>query len=298
MRNITLSITALALLGSLSVNANAAQCESNFSSSGNFITGTTYKTFAELPSLSLANAYEGALADITKEPSWKVLAQDKSKGMIQAVQAEQYDKGKVIPLNINIIPSGGGVKISMDYVTPTGSLSPESAVKSQFCQTILAAENGSSSQEKTQSVSRVKSEDSIGVDPIRPLNGLRFNSDQKKRMVKQLTIKDNGGQLKTMISEARPTIEQVLEMQACFYPTGSYGLYLTEGGNYHTLYDNIFNHHDKSQCVNVQRIKDWKIKAKNAFGFRVLYVSEQSGQNQEFYYSMEKQLDGTWLFDR
>ena len=37
------------------------------------------------------------------------------------------------------MPAGAGAKMTMDYVTPTGSLSPASAVKSQFCQTIEAA---------------------------------------------------------------------------------------------------------------------------------------------------------------
>lgn len=46
------------------------------------------------------------------------------------------------PLNINIVPAGSGAKISIDYVTPAATLSPESAIKSQFCQTIAAAESG------------------------------------------------------------------------------------------------------------------------------------------------------------
>lgn len=131
-----------AILSTLSLNSYAAPCDANFTSSGNFITGTSYKSFADLPNISGANAYEGALADIAKEPSWKILAQDKTKGMIQAVQVNSYGKGKVIPLNVNISPAGSGAKISLDYVTPIGSLSPASAVQSQFCQTIAAAESG------------------------------------------------------------------------------------------------------------------------------------------------------------
>ena len=55
--------------------------------------------------------------------------------MIQAVQAAQYAKGKVIPLNINIEPAGSGAKIKMEYMTPTGNFSSPDTVKSQFCQT-------------------------------------------------------------------------------------------------------------------------------------------------------------------
>ena len=142
-------------------NLYAASCDSNFVSSGNFITGTSYKTYADLSNTSVAKAFDGALADIAKTPSWKILAQDKANGVIQAVQADSYNKsGKVIPLNINIVPAGSGAKISMDYVTPTGTLSPASAVKSQFCQTIAAAESskGATSAASATQAEPVKNE--------------------------------------------------------------------------------------------------------------------------------------------
>ena len=143
MRSIPSAMLISVVLSVPSFNLYAASCDSNFVSSGNFITGTSYKTYAELSNTSAAKAFDGALADISKTPSWKILAQDKTNGVIQAVQADSYNKnGKVIPLNINISPAGSGAKISMDYVTPAGTLSPASAVKNQFCQTIVAAETG------------------------------------------------------------------------------------------------------------------------------------------------------------
>ena len=140
-QNPVLIITAIFSI--FSHNLYAAPCESKFVSGGNFITGSIYKTYADLPNTNAINAFDGALADIVKTPSWKILAQDKANGVIQAVQADSYNKsGKVIPLNINIVGAGSGAKISIDYVTPAATLSPESAIKIQFCQTIAAAESG------------------------------------------------------------------------------------------------------------------------------------------------------------
>lgn len=49
----------------------AAPCESNFVSGGNFITGSIYKTYADLPNTNAINAFDGALADIVKHPAGK-----------------------------------------------------------------------------------------------------------------------------------------------------------------------------------------------------------------------------------
>ena len=182
------AIIVSAILTTLSLNTHAALCDANFTSNGNFITGTSYKTHADLPSVSVANAFEGALADISKEHSWKIFAQDKTKGMIQAVQTESYNKGKVIPLNINIVPVGSGAKINIYYVTPTGSLSPVNAVKSQFCQTIAAAENyasGSSANAGAVSApSAVSSPSALGV-PSRSAGLSAITPEQQKKNCKR-----------------------------------------------------------------------------------------------------------------
>lgn len=127
------------ILSAFSLNLYAAPCDSNFSSTGNFITGASFKTFADLSNVSTNSAYEGALADIAKISSWKIIQQDKSQGLIQAVQADSYKKGKTIPLDIKVEAIANGTKVSMSYETPAGVMSPQSAIKSQFCQTIEAA---------------------------------------------------------------------------------------------------------------------------------------------------------------
>ncbi|PRC91948.1 hypothetical protein [Solimicrobium silvestre] len=117
----------------------AASCEDNFSSSGSFFTGSTFKTWAELPNSKFESAYKGAYMYTVKD-GWKILQSNKEMGVISAAQAASYAKGKVIPLNIAVEKLGAGTKISLVYTTPAGAVSPEAAVKTHFCKTIEAAE--------------------------------------------------------------------------------------------------------------------------------------------------------------
>ena len=128
-----------------------------------------------------------------------------------------------------------------------------------------------------------------------------LSEQQKKQLVKQINPKTKNTQLKAMIAEANPTIEKVLGMTACFYPSTSFGVYQSDNrgpGGFDAHQTWLFPHHDRSQCVNVQRVMDWKMTAKNALAFHVLYVSEQSGESVQRGYEIQKQLDDTWLFNQ
>ena len=50
--------------------------------------------------------------------------------------------------------------------------------------------------------------------------------------------------------------------------------------------------------IVVQRILDWKMTAKNALAFHVMFVSEQSGESLKKGFEIQKQLDGSWLLSR
>ena len=108
------------------------------------------------------------------------------------MQAESYNKGKFIPLNINIVPVGNGAKINIDYVTPTGSLSPTSAVKSQFCQTIAAAGNyaiGSSANAGAVSAPSADSSPSALGVPSRSAGLFAITPNSRKKLQKNLVKK-------------------------------------------------------------------------------------------------------------
>ena len=131
-------------------------------------------------------------------------------------------------------------------------------------------------------------------------NALPSMTDKQTQQLKaQLAQKSKNKQLKQLIAEANPSIEKVLSMAACFAPWSSFGMYQSdqEGPGSITA-QHLVSHHDRSLCVNVQRILDWKMTAKNTLAFHVMFVSEQSGESLKKGYEIQKQLDGSWLFNQ
>ena len=131
-------------------------------------------------------------------------------------------------------------------------------------------------------------------------NALPAMSDNQTQQLKaQLAQKTKNKQLKQLVADASPTIEKVLGMTACFTPRTSFGMYQSDQEGPGSITDQwLFSHHDRSQCVNVQRVLDWKMTAKNALAFHVMFVSEQSGESLKKGYEIQKQMDGSWLFNQ
>lgn len=131
-------------------------------------------------------------------------------------------------------------------------------------------------------------------------NALPSMSDKQTQQLKtQLAQNTKNKQLKQLLVDANPTIEKVLSMTACFTPRTSFGMYQSDQQGPGAITDSwLFSHHDRSQCVNVQRVLDWKMTAKNALAFHVMFVSEQSGESLKKGYEIQKQLDGSWLFNQ
>ena len=103
-------------------------------------------------------------------------------------------------------------------------------------------------------------------------------------------------------AEAEPTIKKVIGTLACFPDTnpGKYlGPYLMEGVSYSVLAPmSGMHYHPQEQCLNVARLDNWSMPAKNAIAFRGVYVSGASDESKEYRYELVKQSDGAWLFKR
>ncbi len=132
----------LAILGFLpmQVFAEAVQCEANFSKEGDFLKGTTYKTWALFEKVLPSEAYKKVYRYTVKD-GWKITESDKDLGIISASQDVSYGKGKTVPLNIVIEEAGSiGSKVSLTYSTSGGVTSPIDAVKKHFCLTMAEVE--------------------------------------------------------------------------------------------------------------------------------------------------------------
>lgn len=107
---------------------------------------------------------------------------------------------------------------------------------------------------------------------------------------------------KPLWDSARDRIGEVLLFESCYPEFGSYkylAKYAAPGAEPALAFHSpIFRmtYHPKTECVSVERIDDVKLLAKNAFSFRVVFVSDASGETQTNRHSLVRQPDGAWLF--
>jgi hypothetical protein len=113
-------------------------CAQNFSYSGSFIAGRTYKTFAQVKGVTKETAMS-RVAQFTVNDGWQVNSVDKDMGIISASQTVSYGEGKTAPLNMTFLPEAESVKLSINYSTSGGVSSPLEAIVDHFCKTIEAA---------------------------------------------------------------------------------------------------------------------------------------------------------------
>ncbi len=108
-------------------------------------------------------------------------------------------------------------------------------------------------------------------------------------------------QTATLWTGARDKALMVVLAQSC-YPMYDVGKYLNRhsapnaSGDIYLDPMYTMDHHPKSQCLTVDRVDDLKSTAKNAIAFRVIFVSDASGESKSLNYEMERQPDNTWLF--
>ena len=125
------------LFALLPFHAQASDCDSNFATSGNLLTGKTYKTFAELPNVSANSAYQAAYLSIAKQGF--IIRQSDSTARVISAQTNNSAPGREASLNATVESSPAGAIISLTFATPAGAFSPEASVKDEFCKLVQAA---------------------------------------------------------------------------------------------------------------------------------------------------------------
>ena len=123
------------------------------------------------------------------------------------------------------------------------------------------------------------------------------NAQQQAQLNTALTYKASNAQLKQAITEAKPVIYQFLEVASCqltgrgTYLNGVARITSSERDHFVAMYKP--SNHPEGKCLNVERVDSWEMVAKNAFDFRVLFVSEESGESRIGIMGMRKE-DGEW----
>ena len=116
---------------SLADDLNSA-CLSHFTVEGSFLAGKKYNTWAELPGVSMADAYARIYATVAKD-GWSIAQADKDSGVISATEQVSYGKGAQAPLTIVIETTQGGSKASITFRTAGGQTAGGDLIHSKFC---------------------------------------------------------------------------------------------------------------------------------------------------------------------
>ena len=106
-------------------------CEDNFTTTGSFLSGKQFTTYAVLPGtppdLAMGNAYK-----MLAREGFHVESANEKARVITAYQNVNFST-KTAPINVMIEPAGGGSQVTLTFVAAAGLYTPESGAKSQFC---------------------------------------------------------------------------------------------------------------------------------------------------------------------
>jgi len=300
----------------LTPNLAAAQdCQLNFKSSGNILTGKTYKTTAVVPGVRPADAFPRALA-FTVENGFTVISSDQQAGVISAAQSVSYGQGKSVPLNITLRAEGDGTRIALQYATSGGVMSPEDAIRKHFCLTVDAAAAGGSSPTAGAAApapvpATAPAPGTMPAPAIRPAAsmppGYAVPTDgQRSQLADAMKKSVPNSPSKALIAEASPVIAAFVQRLSCMATyTASTALneFAAPGVQLHTYFTGNYpmgntRYHDKGSCMTVARVHGWTAPAANAIRFEAVFKADDSSETVATSHEVVKQPSGEWLFTR
>ena len=138
---ITFLILVVAPVGIADAQDTSTACSDNFSESGSYFTGRQFKTWQNFAKVKYADAYKRAYS-FTAKAGFTITSHDKEIGVITAQQSlSQGKQPKTAILNISINElKQKGIKVEINFNTPSGASSPTEAIKKHFCDTMTAVE--------------------------------------------------------------------------------------------------------------------------------------------------------------
>ncbi|BCF95979.1 hypothetical protein PPGU19_005480 [Paraburkholderia sp. PGU19] len=114
-----------------------------------------------------------------------------------------------------------------------------------------------------------------------------------------LASRDAG--LRNMVSSAQPVLVAVMSKSACYHEWNAsrvLSMYTSAqlGNGYIPAPYTSMRYAPKNRCLSVLRTDSWTQKSLNAFTFRAVYFSPESGESQGLTYEFIR-ADGAWLLN-
>jgi hypothetical protein len=140
--------------------------------------------------------------------------------------------------------------------------------------------------------------------PIVSRDGLApITEDQVERIREQIAAKPPTPAVGRVVRSASPTIESFLRTEGCI--TARNGAVLNPFAAPGRLFDAQgfqggpmaqMQYHDKTACVTVKRIQNWKMVSPKLLRFEVVYVGDDGEERAVKHHELMRQPKGGWLF--
>ncbi len=142
-------------------------------------------------------------------------------------------------------------------------------------------------------------------DPTKNTPPTLAQANQGQQVIK--LILTNHQATNTAINEATPSIKAALAIHQCIshdrgllflnkYAMPGVNMMPTWGVYGYPNNSTHLRYHDYSKCVSIRSVDQFSMPALNALRFRVVYYAEDSGETINFFFSMRRVDDGSWLF--
>lgn len=119
------------------MSAHAAECDTNFKATGNFLSGEKFATFTELPNIPADGAFTAVQRYFAAE-GWTIRHADRAAGVLTAWHSQSRPE-RPFPLTVTVEPSLAGSKLSLVFVTPGGAFSSTDSIQKEFCKVASVA---------------------------------------------------------------------------------------------------------------------------------------------------------------
>lgn len=142
--------------------------------------------------------------------------------------------------------------------------------------------------------------------PVVSPNGLApITEEQVERIREAIVAKPPSPAVTKVVRSAAPTIESFVRTEGCI--TARNGAVLNPFAAPGRLFDGTgfqggpmaeMQYHDKTACVTVKRIQNWKMVSPKLLRFDVVYVGDDGEERSVRRHELMRQPKGGWLFTR
>lgn len=157
-------VAFLFALAGAAPTAWAGECETNFSKSGNILTGTDFSSSVTVPDLSVADAM-GQMRGIMIAEKMDVITEDVETGSM-LVEQRSTNTTRAIPTLINVTGSDAGATVEMTVKTEKGQMAKQDAIRPYMCGLFARLKGGKDGRAAAAQGARAKNNDDTTIKDV------------------------------------------------------------------------------------------------------------------------------------